>query len=311
MSSIASAAVVEVRPPIAAAVALAADLLLGEPPSHLHPTVWMGRWIAGARLRRTTEKPIPSLLEGAAWMLGGAAATVAAAYAVHRLTRALPEGGREVARGLALKPALSLRALLSAGGQVQRGLEADDLAEARRLLAWHLVSRDTSALSAGEVAGAAIESLAENLGDGVVAPLLAFRAGGLPAAYLHRFTNTSDAMLGYRTPELEWFGKPAARVDDALNWIPARISALLIALCAPLGGGDPMESLRVASTDAARTASPNAGWPIAAMAGALGVRLDKRGAYVLNDGGRMPTADDLGRARRIVAGAGVLAAALG
>jgi adenosylcobinamide-phosphate synthase len=300
-----------VRPPIAAAVALAADVMLGEPPSHLHPTVWMGHWISTARRRRTAERPIASLMQGAAWMLGGAATTVAAAYAVHRLTRALPDGARQVARGLALKPALSLRALLATGGHVQRALEAHDLAEARRLLAWHLVSRDTSALSAGEVAGAAIESLAENLGDGLVAPLLAFRAGGLPAAYLHRFANTADAMLGYRTPELEWFGKPAARADDALNWVPARVSALLIALCAPLGGGRPREALRIAFADAARTASPNAGWPMAAMAGALDVRLDKRGAYVLNDGGRMPTADDLRRARRIVAGAGALAAALG
>jgi adenosylcobinamide-phosphate synthase len=283
----------------AALAALGADLVLGEPPAAVHPTVWMGRWISLARRTRRARTPLAALAEGALWCASGAAATALAARAAGRLG--------PVARGVALKPALSLRALLSAGAEVERALRRGDLPEARRLLAWHLVSRDTSALSAAEVAGAAIESLAENLGDGVVAPLLAFRAGGLPAAYLHRFTNTADAMLGYRTPELEWFGKAPARADDLLNWVPARVSALLVSLAAPLGGGSPRAALRTAARDASLTASPNAGWPMAAMAGALGVRLDKRGAYRLNESGRAPGVDDIGRARFIVAGAGLLA----
>ena len=290
--------------------ALAADLLWGEPPAPLHPTVWMGRWIGGARGRRRSRAPLPSLLEGAAGVALGAALAAGAALAVQRAAARLPRPARAPAMGLALKPALSLRALLAAGAGVERALERGDLPEARRLLAWHLVSRDTARLSEAEVAGAAVESLAENLGDGVVAPLLAFRAGGLPAAYLHRFVNTADAMLGYRTPELEWFGKAAARADDALNWAPARLSALLVALAAPLGGGDPAGAVRAALRDAGRTESPNAGWPMGAMAGALGVRLTKRGAYALHPAGRDPVPADVGRARRIVAGAGVLAAAL-
>jgi adenosylcobinamide-phosphate synthase len=293
-----------------AAVALAADLLLGEPAAALHPTVWMGRLIGTARRRRLSRSPLPSLLEGAAWMLGGAAATLAAASLVSRAVDRAPGPWADAGRGLALKPALSLRALLGAAGEVERALSAGNLVEARRLLSWHLVSRDTSGLSPYGVAGAAIESLAENLGDGLVAPLLAFRAGGLPGAYLHRFVNTADAMLGYRTPELEWFGKAAARADDALNLIPARVSALLIAACAAVGEGSGREAMQVAWRDAGLAASPNAGWPMAAMAGALQVRLTKRGVYVLNAGGRLPGADDLRRARRIVAGAGLLAATL-
>jgi adenosylcobinamide-phosphate synthase len=295
---------------ISVAVALAADVLLGEPAPALHPTVWMGCWIGAARRRRQSRAPLPSLVEGAAWTLGGAVAIFTAASVLDRCVDRLPGGWNAVARGLALKPALSLRALLAAGGEVERALDEGDLAGARRLLAWHLVSRDTSGLSVDEVAGAAIESLAENLGDGLLAPLLAFRAGGLAGAYVHRFVNTADAMLGYRTPELEWFGKAAARADDGLNLLPARMSALLIAACAGLGGGDGRGALRVAWRDAGLTASPNAGWPMAAMAGALGVRLEKRGAYVLNVSGRPPGAGDLRRARRIVAGAGLLAAAM-
>jgi adenosylcobinamide-phosphate synthase len=287
------------------ALALLLDLALGEPPTALHPTVWMGRWIGAARKRRRSRAPFSSLLEGAAWVAAGAAASAGAAWAAERL---LPGA----ARGALLKPALSLRALLSAGAEVERALAAgaEGLPEARRLLGWHLVSRDTSALSAGEVAGAAIESLAENLSDGLVAPLLAHRAGGLPAAYLYRFVNTADAMLGYRTPELEWFGKAAARADDALNWVPARLAALLLALAAPAGGGSPIAALRVAARDAGRTASPNAGWPMAAVAGALGVCLTKRGVYALHPEGRPPGVRDLRRALRIVGAAGLLAAGL-
>lgn len=293
----------------AAFAALATDLVFGEPPGAVHPTVAMGRWIGMARRRRRARGPLASLAEGALWCAAGASACALAGVAADRGIAGLPL--RSVARGAALKPALSLRGLLTAGREVEDALRRGDLPEARRLLSWHLVSRDTSQLAASEVAGAAIESLAENLGDGVVAPLLAFRAGGLGAAYLHRFANTADAMLGYRTPELEWFGKAPARADDLLNWIPARVSALLIVLAAPLGGGDPRAALRTALRDASATSSPNAGWPMAAMAGALGVRLDKRGVYVLNAGGRPPAADDLRRARRIVAGAGLLAGVCG
>jgi adenosylcobinamide-phosphate synthase len=199
-----------------------------------------------------------------------------------------------------------LRALLEAGAVVEHALLAGDLVEARRLLSYHLVSRDVTNLDASHVAGAAISSLAENLSDSVVAPLLAYRLGGLPTAYAYRAINTADAMLGYRTPELEWFGKPAARADDIVNWIPARLTALLIAIAS----GAPRESLNVARADARRCPSPNGGWPMAAMAGALGVVLVKRGVYTLHARGRHPTPADLARARRVTTLAAALATAL-
>ncbi len=289
------------------ATALALDLLWGEPPAAAHPTVWMGRGIAAARAQRRSNAPIPSLLEGTLVVFAGAGITLGAAAAAERVIKAFPGPVCTALLGAALKPALSLRALLAAGAEVEAALRADDLPSARLLLGWHLVSRDTSELSATGIAGAAIESLAENLSDGLVAPLLAFRAGGLSAAYVYRFLNTADAMLGYRTPELEWYGKAAARADDAVNWIPARVAALLIVVASSLLRANGSAALRYALRDAARTASPNAGWPMAAMAGALEVRLTKRGAYVLNAGGRAPGPDDLAGARRIVALAGMLA----
>jgi adenosylcobinamide-phosphate synthase len=263
------------------------DWALGEPPASLHPVVWMGNAISAA--------PLGSFTDGLATLLG---VTLTSAALARLVPRALEP--------IALKPALSLRALLEAGEAVEKALGAGRLEDARRLLAYHLVSRDVTNLDASHVAGAAISSLAENLNDSVVAPLIAYRLGGLPAAYAYRAINTADAMLGYRTPELEWFGKPAAKADDIVNWIPARLTALLIAIAS----GTPGVSLRVARADARRCPSPNGGWPMAAMAGALGVVLVKRGVYTLHARGRQPTPADLARARRVTAAAATLATAL-
>ncbi|HEX6037566.1 adenosylcobinamide-phosphate synthase CbiB [Longimicrobium sp.] len=290
---------------VAALAALVLDGAFGEPPSALHPVVWMGQALRAGRRAGAGLPPRTALLAGAALVAaGGAAAWGAGALAERALAR-VP--GRQLARGAVLKPALAPRALLDAGASVETALRNGNLEEARRLLAWHLVSRDTSALSASEVAGAAIASLAENLCDAVVAPLLAFRVAGLPGAYLHRWLNTADAVLGYRTPELEWFGKAAARADDAANWLPARLSALCIVLAATCVGADAKGAARAALRDAGRTPSPNGGWPMSAAAGALGVRLEKRGVYVLNADGAPATVDDLRRARRLVGVASALA----
>jgi adenosylcobinamide-phosphate synthase len=297
-----------------ARLTLAVDAL-GEPPAHLHPTVWMGRWIATGRRVRRSRSALPSLLEGALVVGSGLALTGLIAGIASRSVDRLPRVVRRRARALLLKPSLSLEALLGAASEVESALAIGNLPEARRLLSWHLVSRDTTTLSAAEVAGAAIESVAENLGDSVVAPLLAFAIGGVPGAYLYRFANTADAMLGYRTPELEWFGKFAAHLDDVLSFVPSRLSAQCIATAASAGGGSRRTALACARRDGPNTPSPNAGWPMAAMAGALGGRLPKRAPnrgylYVLNPSGRPPTARDLGRARRIVRRAAWIAATL-
>ena len=286
------------------------DLVAGEPPAPLHPTVWMGQWLAGARARRRADTPVVALTEGAVALASGVLITAAVAGAIQVGLRSVRQPMKSIATGLALKPALSLRPLLSAANDVRAALERRRLTEARRLLGWHLVSRDTTQLTPSEIAGAAIESVAENLSDSIVAPLFAFRAGGLTLAYMYRMLNTADAMLGYRTPDLEWFGKVSARADDIANLLPARCSALLIACTAAVGGGSSRDAIRLALSDAHATSSPNAGWPMAAMAGALGVRLTKRGHYVLNRHGREPRPRDIARACRIVAAAATLSAVI-
>ena len=209
-------------------------------------------------------------------------------------------------QALLLKPMFAGRALLQAGRRVEVALEASDLAQARAELG-SLVSRPTSSLDAPLIAAAAIESTAENLVDSWLAPLLAYSFFGLGGAYGYRAVNTADAMWGYRTPRYEQLGKGAARLDDLLNFVPARVGALV--LCAVAGQG-----WRAASTtwlrDGCKTASPNAGQTMACAAGALGVRLEKEGQYVLGAHARLPAASDIGRARRLVARAIWVAAAL-
>lgn len=304
----------------AATVAVATDLIFGEPPTAIHPTALMGRGIRAGRQRyhqrRAGGSTAEALAMGAVVAVVGVGISAIASGAASLLVRSAIGAAstqqlalQAAAEGLLLKPALSVRALLEAARSVERALERRDLDEARRLLSWHLVSRDTSTLDEGEIAGAVVASLAENLSDSIVAPLLAYRVGGIPAAYGYRFANTADAMLGYRTADLEWFGKPAARLDDLLNLAPSRLTAVLIALVAPAGGGSARDAWRCARVDARRTPSPNGGWPMAAMAGALGVRLEKHGTYVLGGNERAPRPTDIARARRIVVAATLLATA--
>jgi adenosylcobinamide-phosphate synthase len=195
-----------------------------------------------------------------------------------------------------LKPVFAYRNLRRAVGEVGRALAADDLSEGRRLLGWHLVSRDTGQLSAPEVAGAAIESLAENLTDSLTAPLLAYAIGGLPAAWAYRFVNTADAMWGYRTAEFEELGKFPARLDDGLNWLPARLTGWLLVVAAWLAGEDGRNAARTMLSQHGRTTSLNAGWTMSAMAGALGVTLSKRDVYELVGGSATADAAAIRRA---------------
>jgi adenosylcobinamide-phosphate synthase len=210
---------------------------------------------------------------------------------------------------IALKPAFAVRRLGGAACEVGTALRAGSLDEARRRLGRDLVSRETAGLSAAEVTSGAIESVAENLTDSVAAPLLAYAAGALPAAWLYRAVNTADAMWGYRDARRERFGKPAARLDDAANLVPARLSALAIAAGAALVGEGARAAWHGARRDHARTASPNAGWTMGAMAGALGLGLAKPGAYRLGDRPLPASPAAIDRAVRVFAAASAVTVA--
>lgn len=270
-------------------LALALDWLAGEPPAALHPVVWLGRLIEGLERRAPRDNPRAELLYG----VGMTAACVGAA-----VVPALLMPRSRLVEAALLKTMFSWRTLHDAGERVRVPLAAGDLPATREALRW-LVSRDTTQLDAPLLAAAAVESLAENASDSVVAPLLAYALAGLPGACAYRAVNTLDAMVGYRG-RYEYLGKVPARLDDLLNLLPARLTGLLIVATAGLCGADARQAWRVLRRDGGSTASPNAGYPMAAIAGALDVRLEKIGHYCLNPDGRDPTAADLRRAGRIV-----------
>lgn len=279
-------------------VAQLIDHLMGEPPRALHPVVWLGSLAAVIERPAPRTSPASQLAAGTVLLgvvVGMASVTAAIGEAV--LAR-LPLAPRILLRAVLLKPAFAVRELLQAAARVQAPLAAGDIDTARAALR-DLVSRDATTLDTGLVAVAAIESLAENASDSMVAPWLAFAVAGLPGAYAYRAVNTLDALVGYHD-RYEYLGKPAARCDDLLNVVPARLTAVLLTACA-LRDGTAHSAWEATLRDHTLTASPNAGWPMAAMAGALRVRLEKIDHYVLGHDNPPPRVSDIVAARRLVA----------
>ena len=265
-----------------AAVLLALGLdVLGEPPAAWHPVVWFGKLIR--RLERAAPQGrLLQLLYGVVMLVLAAPAAFLPAAIAHLLAKrvraeAIQRGCTysglilyALIEGMGLKPFFALRMLADAGRSVRLALEQGDLPAARHALQ-SLVSRERSELTAELAGAAAIESLAENLSDSIVAPLLYYTLFGLPGAAAYRLFNTFDSMVGYHG-QYEYLGKAAARLDDVVSALPARLTALLIIALTPLFGDNRLKAWQVWLRDARRTASPNAGHPMAAAAGAPRVR---------------------------------------
>ncbi len=279
-------------------LALGFDWMLGDPPNRWHPVGWMGRLIASWG-RPTLGAPWLELFWGAAVVATGLIVVVVPLDGVQKGLNLLAVLPRVLLEAFLLKLVFSLRGLCHAAWRVQKALEAGDLELSREHVGRDLVSRPTATLSAPFVASAVVESVAENLTDSVVAPLSFYLVLGLPGAYAYRFVNTADAMVGYRDAVHEYLGKSAARLDDLLNFIPARLAALSLVIAAPVAGGRARGAWRMAWSQHERTASPNAGWTMAAMAGALGVTLEKPGQYQLGVG-PFPGPHTIGQAVRLV-----------
>lgn len=296
-------------------VALGLDLAFGEPPARWHPVVAMGRYLdaVGQRVSRAAAavaRPRAEFWRGALCWCVGAALVVAAASTAVLAAQQLHPLAQAVLLGALLKPMLSWRMLRDEVRAVEAAL-ADSLEAGRQRVGW-LVSRDVTSLGETQVREAAVSTLAENLNDSVVAPIFWFAVAGLPGAALYRYANTADAMWGYRGErrgrDWTWAGKWAARLDDVMSWLPARLTALLIAL--PTG----WRRWTAVTANAGRTPSPNGGWPMGALAVGLGIRLGKPGVYELNPQGRAPAAADTAQALRrcgqVVGLLAVLAAAV-
>ena len=288
-------------------LAVAWDLLLGEPPVHAHPVVWMGKAARVLERRAPTEGAARQFAYGAVLAVVPPLAYAAATGWCWRRLRGRPVLALALGVPL-LKSTFAIRELRRAGAGVRVPLATGDLAAAREGLR-SLVSRDPTTLTAPLVAAAAIESLAENLSDSIVAPLCYWALFGLPGAVAYRAINTLDAMIGYRG-RYEWLGKAGARLDDAANLLPARITTGLLVAAAAIAGEDAPCAFTTARRDGRLTDSPNAGWPMATMAGALGVELEKVGHYRLGAGGGVADAAMIARADRLVALAAAGAALL-
>ena len=292
-------------------LALLLDLALGEPPNRLHPTVWIGNTVALAE--RVAPGPqtaaAPQLAFGAGMALLIPAAWGASAWALSFGLLQLHPLAYLLLVAALLKTTFSVRMLHRVAAGIGRVLTAGDIAEARRQMS-ALVSRDTSQLTAGQMAAGAIESVAENITDSIVGPLLAFALFGLPGAVAYRAINTLDSMVGYHG-RYEYLGKASARLDDLVNLIPARLAAALlwlstVALPGMAGG----RAWRIMFAHRGRTESPNAGWTMAAMAGGLGVTLEKVGHYRLGDPAPEPATHHIARANRALHATTTLAAAV-
>jgi adenosylcobinamide-phosphate synthase len=282
------------------------DCTVGEPPAALHPVLWMGRAIAPLK-RLRARGPTLELLIGALYTAFVACAFTAAGLLARRQLSGWPLA-RFVFDVYVLLSCFALKGLLDAGSFMRAALAADDLTAARRGLAC-LCSRDASQLNETELAGATVESITENTSDSVVAPLFYFALFGIAGALFYRTVNTLDAMVGYRG-RYEYLGKAAARLDDLLNFVPARITALLLWCAGGLLGLSLAAGSAIWRRDRHRTESPNAGQVMAMASGLLGVRLDKRGAYVLGAELASPDQAALARGLHLVRLAGWLCAAL-
>jgi adenosylcobinamide-phosphate synthase len=271
-----------------------------------HPVTWMGALLAGLETR-LNRPAAPDSQRRASGSLTLAVLLAAAAGAALVLDRIAAHGA--ICAGVLILAATSLLAQRSLHDHVRAvadALEKDGL-EAGRAAVSMIVGRNPDRLDEAGVARAAIESLAENFSDGIVAPAFWLALAGVPGAACYKATNTADSMIGHRTPRYAAFGWAAARLDDAINLPASRLSALFLVLAAVAVGASPRGAMGAVWRDARRHRSPNAGWPEAAMAGALGLRLAGPRVYgdtlvddaFMGDGRREATAADITRALRL------------
>ncbi len=288
-----------------AAAGVALDRALGEPPTPVHPVAWFGRAMTTLEQRWWADER----LRGVVLLAAGAGSAAATGAALTRFVRS-PFAATAVATAIATGGRMLGDTALTVGD----ALAAGDLDAARVRLPW-LVGRDPTGLDAFEIARAAIESVAENTVDAVVAPLAWAAIGGAPAVLAHRAINTLDAMVGHHSARYEQFGWASAGADDAANWVPARLSAVLVAAVRPRSA--PAIAHAVVH-DAPAHPSPNGGVIEAAYAAGLGIRLGGTSRYaervehrgVLNPRGRPPEAADIARAVALLRHVTGLAAAL-
>ena len=305
---------------LALALGFCLDLLLGDPHWMPHPVRWMGRLISG--LEPPLRRLFPESDRG--WLAGGTALTVLVvglsgglAWLLLRVCGLLSPWLALGAETVMCYQLLAAKSLRTESMKVYRALKEGTLEEGRRAVAM-IVGRDTDRLDQAGVARAAVETVAENASDGVIAPLLFLALGGGPLGMAYKAVNTLDSMVGYRNDRYLYFGRPSARLDDAVNFLPARLAGVLMCLGAALAGFSGREAFRIFRRDRHNHKSPNSAQTEAACAGALGIQLGGANYYFgalvekpsIGDDTRPVEPEDIPRANRIMYAAAGLALAV-
>ena len=279
-------------------LALTVDLALGEPPRLVHPVVWLGKVASFLEKGGAGQPRLTQFVYGIGMSLFLAGLFAIPAYLILLYLKSLNFVVYVIVGAALLKSTFSLKELRQAALRVKRFLLGKKIDEARRELG-SLVSRDTRSLPESLVVSATVESVAENTCDSFVTPLFYFLLFGVPGAITYRVVNTLDAMVGYHG-KYEYLGKFASKLDDVLNFIPARLTALLLVLAGFLSGRGVRAAWQVTLNEHSKTESPNAGWPMAAVAGALNVQLEKVGHYKLGRANAPLTPETIDAALKLI-----------
>lgn len=300
-------------------VAWILDLLIGDPQNWPHPVRWIGNFISLVQqmIRRHCHSDRALRIGGGVLWLVVVGMTWAIAWGALALARTIHPWLGWIVEVWMIFTVLAGRSLATAAQDVERPLRAGDLEESRNKLSW-IVGRDTSQLAPEQINRAVVETVAENTVDGIIAPLFYLLLGGAPLAMAYKAVNTLDSMVGYKHEKYRAIGMVSARLDDVANFIPARLSWLLLSVAAVLCGNDGARALRVGWRDRYNHSSPNCAWAEAPVAGALGIRLGGPNDYFgervekpwIGDATRNVTVDDISRTIRLMWVASTLALVL-
>ncbi|MEM1726130.1 MAG: cobalamin biosynthesis protein [Candidatus Bathyarchaeia archaeon] len=265
-------------------LALIIDLILGDPPDRLHPTVWMGRLITHLKCILKGGSPEVERIKGAILCLVSIIVfTIPTCLLLIAVNSFLGAIAYVILAAIALKPTFAIKGMAQYTVPIAKAIQQGRIDEARKMLPY-IVRRSPINLTPAQIISAAIESIAESTVDGITSPIFFYAFFGVPGAIAFRVINTLDSMVGYKDAEHIWIGWFSAKVDTIANYIPARITAILMIPAAWILRKNWKNAWRILRRDRYKTESLNAGWPMAAMAGALDLRLEKPGCYVLGDG---------------------------
>ncbi len=282
-------------------LALGIDRLTGGFPNRFHTIDLIGFVLDGVVSKAPrSERTLLRFFYGAFVVLAGTAIAAGIGLLLQFLFTLLPWPIAWLAKAMVLKMTLSLCNLAAAAEEVWETLKSEDLPRAQALVRYYVVNRDTSRLNSIELSAATVGEIAKNASDGIVAPLLCYALGGLPAALAYCFIDTADAVMGHRDDQHEWLGKIPARLDDLVNLIPARLTAWLMIGATLFANANFRIAYLVWWHEARLSDSINTGYPLSSMAGALEIEIENFGHYRIGAGHRFPEPGDIPRAVRVL-----------